>query len=102
MPNGDASAPPSTVGVVGILDGAAGAALLSHIRRALAGPAPVEVDLTGVTGHTLGGVVALRCCRALTAPEAARVEYRCGHGADRAALLAAAAASRRLPTLRFV
>ena len=96
MPGADAAHTPITVGVRGVLDGAAGAELLSHVRRALAGPAPVEVDLTGVTGHTLGGVAALRGCRSLTAPDAARVQYRCGRGPDRAALLAAVAVSRRL------
>ena len=102
MPYADAGALPVSVSVAGILDGVAGAALLSSVRTALAGPAPVEVDLTGVTGHTLGGIVALRGCRRLTAPSASRVAYRCGHGPDRAALLAAAAANRRLPTLRLV
>ena len=101
MPGADAASTPVTVGVRGILDGMAGAELLSHVRHALAGPAPVEVDLTGVTGHTLGGVAALQACRVLTAPAASRVRYRCGRGLDRAALLAAVAAGRRLPTLRL-
>ena len=102
MPYADAAAPPVSVSVDGVLDGAAGAALLSRVRTALAGSAPVEVDLTGVTGHTLGGIAALCGCRTLTAGCASRVHYRCGHGPDRAALLAAAAAGRRLPTLRLV
>jgi hypothetical protein len=102
MPLADAAALPVAVSVSGILDGAAGAVLLSGVRSALAGPAPVEVDLTGVTGHTLGGIAALRGCRVMTASAASRVHYRCGRGPDRAALLAATAVDRRLPTPRLV
>ena len=76
--------------VASLLDGDAGAALITAAEAALATePQRVDIDLTGLQSWTQDGAAALVRCRAICSDLPDGLHYRTGRGPGRAALLAA-------------